>query len=77
MTKSRCETCGQWFEGDELDDHLNKHLDEADEQAAKPTEMKCPDCQTGMEAYYGVPFRVGGTGPGMRLLIGAWAELGE
>jgi len=30
-----------------------------------------------MDAYYGVPFRVGGTGPGMRLLIGAWAELGE
>ena len=30
-----------------------------------------------MEAYDGVPFRVGGTGPGMRLLIGAWAELGE
>ena len=30
-----------------------------------------------MDVYYGVPFRVGGTGPGMRLLIGAWAELGE
>jgi len=30
-----------------------------------------------MDAYYGVPFRVGGTGPGTRLLIGAWAELGE
>ena len=30
-----------------------------------------------MDAYYGVPFRVGGTGPGMRLLIGAWAELEE
>ena len=30
-----------------------------------------------MDAYYGVPFRVGGTDPGMRLLIGAWGELGE
>ena len=30
-----------------------------------------------METYYGVPFRVGGTGPGMRFLIGGWAELGE
>lgn len=39
--------------------------------------MKCPTCDTEMEAYFGVPFRVGGTGPGMRLLIGAWAELGE
>jgi len=30
-----------------------------------------------MEAYYGAPFRVGGRGPGVRLLIGAWAELAE
>ena len=30
-----------------------------------------------MNTYYGVPFRVNGTGPRMRLLIGASAELGE
>src|SRR5438876_10234919 len=36
-----------------------------------------PACDKVMDAYYCVPFRVGGTGPGMRLLIGAWAELGE
>src|SRR2546430_2701268 len=77
MTKSRCETCGQWFEDDEIDAHLNMHLDEPAEPTPEPTEMKCPDCQSGMEGFFGVPFRVGGTGPGMRLLIGAWAELGE
>jgi rubredoxin len=54
MTKSRCETCGQWFEDDELDDHLNTHSAEQAEPEPNPTEMKCPDCQIGMEAYYGV-----------------------
>jgi len=77
MAKSRCTTCGQWFEDSELDDHLNQHLSEPAEPTSNPTELKCPDCQTAIEAYYGVPFRVGGTGPRMRLLIGAWAELGE
>ena len=75
--KVQCETCGRWFEDEELDAHLSKHLDEPAEPEPQPTRMKCPDCETGMDAYYGVPFRVGGTGPGMRLLIGAWAELGE
>ncbi len=30
-----------------------------------------------MDAYYGVPFRIGGTGPVGRVLLGWWAELGE
>jgi len=30
-----------------------------------------------MNTYYGVPFRVNGTGPRMRFLIRAWTELGE
>ncbi len=75
MTKSRCETCGQWFEDDEIDGHLNTHLDEPAEPASEPTEMKCPDCQTGMEAYYSVPFRVGRGDIATRLLFGVWAEL--
>ena len=39
--------------------------------------MKCPSCNVDMDAYPGVPFRVGGSGPGMHLLLGNWAELGE
>ena len=30
-----------------------------------------------MEAYPSVPVRVGGSGAGMHLLLGNWAELGE
>ncbi len=78
MAKSRCETCGEWFEDSELDDHLNQHLENpTEEPGSSQRRLKCPTCDRIMDAYYGVPFRVGGTGPGMRLLIGAWAELGE
>ncbi len=30
-----------------------------------------------MEAVLDVPFRIGGTGGGWKLLFGEWAELGE
>ncbi|OLE68903.1 hypothetical protein AUF78_13830 [archaeon 13_1_20CM_2_51_12] len=49
----------------------------AEEPGSAQKRLKCPTCDKVMDAYYGVPFRVGGTGPGMRLFIGAWAELGE
>ena len=77
MVKSQCNVCGLWFEDRDLDEHLNQHLNESNEQTKTEEGLKCPTCDIQMEAYFGVPFRVGGTGPGMRLLIGAWAELGE
>ncbi|HWY28409.1 MAG TPA: hypothetical protein VNW25_04025 [Candidatus Sulfotelmatobacter sp.] len=78
MAKSQSNTCGQWIEDSELDDHLNEHLETpAGEPGSAQKRLRCPVCDKVMDAYYGVPFRVGGTGPGMRLLIGAWAELGE
>ena len=78
MGKSQCNVCGRWFDDSELDDHLNQHLEApVEELGTTQIHLKCPTCEKVMDAYYSVPFRVGGTGPGMRLLIGAWAELGE
>ncbi len=78
LGKSQCEICGLWFDDSALDAHLNQHLDEPAEQArTEQIALKCPTCNIDMDAYYGVPFRVGGTGPGLRLLIGEWVELGE
>ncbi len=78
LGKSQCSVCGQWFDDSELDDHLNQHLEgPAEEPGTVQKRLMCPTCDKVMDAYYGVPFRVGGTGPGMRLLLGAWAELGE
>jgi len=78
MTKSQCNVCKLWFEDEELDAHLNQHLgDPVGKSTTDEVRVKCPNCNVETDAYYGVPFRVGGTGPGMRLLIGAWAELGE
>ena len=78
LTKSQCQICSLWFQDEDLDAHLNQHLEgPAEEPGATRRVLKCPTCDKVMDAYYGVPFRVGGTGPGMRLLIGAWAELGE
>ena len=57
MAKSQCATCGEWFEDSELDGHLNTHLEgPTEEPGATQKRLKCPDYQTGMEAYYGVPF---------------------
>ena len=76
MAKSVCKVCGQWFEDSELDEHLNQHLESPVDEHKEPP-LKCSSCDTVMDVYYGVPFRVGGTGPAMRALIGEWAELGE
>src|SRR5437016_5938152 len=77
LANSQCKICGLWFDDSALDAHLNQHMDESEQPITEQTGMKCPTCNVDMEAYYGVPFRVGGTGPAMRFLIGAWAELGE
>lgn len=39
--------------------------------------MKCSSCGEDMIEAGDVPFRVGGTGGGMHLLLGNWAELSE
>ncbi len=71
LAKSQCAMCGQWFEDFELDDHLNQHLEAPSEEPENAQKrLKCPTCDKMMDAYYGAPFRVGGTEPGMRLLIG-------
>ncbi|TMI06295.1 hypothetical protein E6H34_11180 [Candidatus Bathyarchaeota archaeon] len=58
-------------------DHLNQHLEgPTEEPGTTQIRMKGPACNKMMNTYYGVPLRVGGTGLRMRLLIGAWAELG-
>lgn len=77
MAKSQCDTCGQWFEDSELDDHLNSHMDEPSEPASKPIQRECPDCRTVMDAYYGVPFKIGRSDPAARLLLGWVSELGD
>jgi len=78
LVRSQCNVCGEWFDDSELDGHLNQQLEgPAEEPGSTQIHLKCATCDKVIDAYYGVPFRVGGAGPGMRLLIGAWAELGE
>ncbi len=76
LSKQRCQVCKKWFEEEELDAHLNEHLESPSDEHGRPA-LRCLVCDIVMDAYYGVPFRVGGTGPAMRVLIGEWAELGE
>ena len=76
MAKSQCATCGEWFEDSELDDHLNQHEDEPAEPASE-LKRECPDCRTTMDAYRGVPFKVGRSDPAARILLGWVSELGE
>ena len=76
MAKSQCATCGQWFEDDQLDEHLNQHADEPAEPASE-LKRECPDCRTTMDVYRGVPFKVGRSDPAARILLGWVSELGE
>ncbi len=46
-------------------------------QSQTVTSVKCPSCNVDMEAVLDVPFRIGGTRGGWKLLFGEWAELGE
>jgi hypothetical protein len=71
MAKSRYQTCGQWFEDSELDDHLNIHLDfdPLAEPPPEPKQVKCPDCSLVMDAYYGVPFHISRTDPATILFV--------
>ncbi len=75
MAKSRCGTCGEWFEDDELDEHLETHLEEPEPPVGEQVPLKCPDCKIDTEAYRQVPFRVGRGDTASRLLFGVWAEL--
>jgi len=78
LAKQQCQTCGLWFDDRDFDSHLNQHLEnEVAVDERRELNINCLVCNKVMEIYYGVPFRVGGTGPGMRALIGAWAEFGE
>jgi len=78
LAKSQCEVCKLWFEDEDLDAHLNKHLgDPTGRVGTDQVELKCSTCNIDMDAYYGVPFRLGGTGPIKRVVLGEWAELGE
>ena len=67
MAKSRCGTCGQWFEDDELDDLLNQH-DEPELSVPERKRLTCPDCQIVMDSYLGVPFNIGQSDTATRLV---------
>jgi len=75
MAKSRCGTCGEWFEDEELDEHLRTHLEQPELPVGEPVPLKCPDCRIDVEAYHGVPFTVGRGDVASRFLVGVWAEL--
>jgi len=67
---------GEWFEDDQLDEHLNQHADEPAEPASE-LKRECLNCRTTMDVYRGVPFKVGRSDPAARLLLGWVSELGE
>jgi hypothetical protein len=73
MAKQQCETCKKWFDDEELDDHLEEHLKDQVEEPA-PQMLKCSTCNIEMDAYFGVPFRVGGDEPAMRILYGSSSD---
>jgi DNA-directed RNA polymerase subunit RPC12/RpoP len=77
MAKSRCGTCGEWFEDDELDEHLGTHLEEPGPPVGEQVPLRCPDCKIDTEVYYGVPFKIGQSDPAARLLLGWVSQLGE
>src|SRR5207249_5498748 len=70
-----CGTCGEWFEDDELDEHLGTHLEEPEPPVGEQALLRCPDCNIETEVYRSVPFRVGRGDIAARVLFGVWAEL--
>jgi len=77
LTKSCCGTCGDWFEDDQLDEHLGTHLGEPEPPVGEQVPLKCPDCKIDSEAYRGIPFKIGPSDPATRLLLGWVSELGD
>jgi hypothetical protein len=77
MAKSRCGTCGEWFEDDKLDEHLGTHMDEPEPPVGEQVPLKCPDCKVDSEVYRGIPFKIGRSDPAARLLLGWVSELGD
>ena len=93
VAKSRCETCGQWFEDSELDGHLNQHVDEPAEPTTEPTSRVAmlaqphhlrphptPRATAAHHSHHPHPGRSRrrpGSDPAARLLLGWVSELGE
>jgi len=77
MTKSRCDTCGEWFEDERLDEHLGTHLGVPEPPVGGQVSSKCPDCKINSELYKGIPFKIGRSDPAARLLLGWVSELGD
>ena len=47
------------------------------QKSSNPDTVKCSTCNIDMEVIMDVPFRIGGSSGGWKLLFGEWAELGE
>src|SRR5206468_12994053 len=61
----------------ELDEHLNKHMEDPEETTLEQKAVKCPSCDIDTDAYYAVPFKIGSSDLATRMLMGWVSELGE